>query len=210
MSSEGSMKFPAWLAPGFLAGWVALTGLTTVCLSENAQAELAEGQQAPDFSLEAALAGKTFRFSLAEALRRGPVVVYFYPAAFTSGCTQEAHDFAEAMPRFKAQNATVIGVSGDALTTLEKFSESACGGKFAVAADPDRTVLRQYQVLPDALSMHATRTSYVIVPGAAGQPGRIIYVYTDGNPEKHVSNTLHALQQWQSHPSGHEEQVRSH
>src|ERR1700678_60196 len=84
---------------------------------------LQPGAQAPDFTTQATLAGKPFKFALADALKKGPVVLYFYPAAFTPGCTIEAHEFAEATEKFKALGATVIGVSHDPIDTLNKFSE---------------------------------------------------------------------------------------
>jgi thioredoxin-dependent peroxiredoxin len=101
-------------------------------------AALSNGAQAPVFTTQATLAGKPFTFSLADALKSGPVVLYFYPAAFTPGCTVEAHNFAEATDKFKALGATVIGVSHDNIDTLNKFSVSECRNKFAVAADPIR------------------------------------------------------------------------
>src|SRR5260370_2473643 len=93
-------------------------------------AALKPGAQAPDFTTQATLAGKPFTFSLAEALKQGPVVLYFYPAAFTPGCTVEAHQFAEATDKFKAMGATVIGVSHDPLDTLNKFSVTHFPNKF--------------------------------------------------------------------------------
>jgi peroxiredoxin Q/BCP len=101
-------------------------------------AALKPGAQAPDFTTQATLAGKPFKFVLADALKNGPVVLYFYPAAFTPGCTVEAHEFAEATDKFKALGATVIGVSHDPIDTLNKFSVSECRNKFAVASDADR------------------------------------------------------------------------
>jgi len=101
----------------------------------GAFAALAPGDAAPDFDADAAIGGKVFRFSLAQALKKGPVVLYFYPKAFTSGCTVEAHLFAEATPRFEALGATVVGISNDDIDTLKKFSVEACRDKFAVAAD---------------------------------------------------------------------------
>ena len=103
----------------------------------TAQAVLKPGDPAPDFSTQASLGGNTYTYSLADALKKGPVVLYFYPAAFTKGCTIEAHAFAEAVDRYKAYGATVIGVSADEIGTLTKFSVSECRSKFPVAADPD-------------------------------------------------------------------------
>src|SRR4051794_24836404 len=86
-----------------------------------ALAALPEGAKAPDFTTQATLAGKPYTFALADALKKGPVVLYFYPAAFTPGCTKEAHDFAEATDKFKSLGATVVGVSYDNIDTLNKF-----------------------------------------------------------------------------------------
>ena len=99
--------------------------------------------KAPDFTLQAAQGGNVFTFSLADALKKGPVVLYFYPAAFTTGCTIEAHDFADAIDQYHALGATVIGVSHDQIDTLQKFSVSECRSKFAVAADTQQTVKKR-------------------------------------------------------------------
>src|SRR5271168_1642208 len=114
-------------------------GLGTYLMAAPLYAALQPGAQAPDFTTQATLAGKPFTFSLADALKKGPVVLYFYPAAFTSGCTVEAHDFADATDKFAALGATVIGVSHDNIATLDKFSVSDCRSKFPVAADPDES-----------------------------------------------------------------------
>lgn len=156
-----------------------------------ASAELKPGDQAPDFTTQASLGGKVFAFSLAETLKQGPVVLYFYPAAFTSGCTIEAHNFAEAVDKFKAQHATVIGISTDNIDTLNKFSVSECRGKFAVAADPDASIAKRYDSVLMWKSGWASRTSYVIAPD-----GKIIYAYTAMSPDKHVENTLNAVRSW--------------
>jgi len=101
--------------------WLAVLA-AALLLASPAWAELAPGAQAPDFSAPASLAGKPFTFSLAEALKKGPVVLYFYPKAFTKGCTVEAHNFSEATAEFEAQGATVIGISTDDIETLNRFS----------------------------------------------------------------------------------------
>ncbi|GAC1621614.1 MAG: peroxiredoxin [Nevskia sp.] len=155
-----------------------------------AWAALAVGAKAPDFTAPASLGGAEFQFSLADALKQGPVVLYFYPAAFTSGCTVEAHAFAEATDKFKALGATVIGVSKDDIATLNKFSVSECRSKFAVAADPDLKIIKSYDAKLPLLSI-ADRTSFVITPD-----GKVDYVYSALNPDKHVSNSLAAVQAW--------------
>src|ERR1039457_468149 len=129
-----------------------------------AMAALKPGDKAPDFTTQASLAGKPFKFSLADALKKGPVVLYFYPAAFTPGCTVEAHDFAEATDKFEALGATVIGVSHDSIDTLNKFSVSECRNKFAVAADTDQSIMKAYDAVLAIKPQYANRTSYVIAP----------------------------------------------
>src|SRR5882724_3191742 len=125
-----------------------------------ALATLPNGAKAPDFSTQASLAGKPFNFSLANALKQGPVVLYFYPAAFTKGCTIEAHEFAEATDKFKALGATVIGVSHDDIATLDKFSLTECRSKFAVAADPEAKIIKSYQAENTQKPGFANRISY--------------------------------------------------
>jgi thioredoxin-dependent peroxiredoxin len=155
-------------------------------------AALPDGTKAPDFSTQASLAGKAFQFSLAKALKKGPVVLYFYPAAFTPGCTVEAHDFAEATPKFEALGATVIGVSHDPIDKLNKFSVSECRNKFAVASDADGSIMKNYDAVLTAKPEYANRTSYVIAP-----TGEIIYSYTEMKPDQHVENTMAAVKKWQ-------------
>ncbi len=115
-------------------------------LSPVAHAALNEGDAAPVFDAQAALAGKTFRYSLADALRRGPVVVYFYPSAFTGGCNLQAHTFAVNQDKFSAAGASIIGVSLDSITRLNDFSADPqyCGGKIPVASDPGGNIARSY------------------------------------------------------------------
>ncbi len=162
-----------------------------------ATAALKPGDKAPDFSTQASLAGKAFDFSLAAALKKGPVVLYFYPAAFTPGCTVEAHEFAEATAEFQALGATVIGVSHDDIGKLYKFSVTECRNKFAVAANPDQHIMKSYDAILAKNPQYADRTSYVISPD-----GKILYSYTDLKPDLHVANTMAAVKQWKaSHPN---------
>ncbi len=154
----------------------------------TALASLPVGAPAPDFQARATLGGKEFQFSLADALKRGPVVLYFYPAAFTGGCTLEAHEFAASIDKFKALHATVIGVSHDDIAKLDRFSVSECQGKFPVAADPDEHIIKAYDAVLAIKPSYADRTSYVIAPD-----GRVAYTYTSLNPDKHVENTLAAV-----------------
>jgi peroxiredoxin Q/BCP len=156
----------------------------------GAGAAVAVGQQAPDFAIDAALGGKPFKFVLADALARGPVVLYFFPKAFTSGCTIEAHAFAEATPRFNALGATVIGVSNDDPDTIKRFSVEACRSQFAVAADPDSKVIRAYDAKLVLMPGMADRISYVI-----DRSGRIAYSYSSLSPDGHVANTLKIVEE---------------
>ena len=169
----------------------------TAALPLSAQAELPQGARAPQFSTQIALAGKPGTFDLRSALRRGPVVLYFYPKAFTQGCTLEAHAFAEATDEFRAAGATVIGMSNDDIATLQRFSTEHCRDKFAVGvATPE--IIRQYDVslkLPPqyanraaGMSNAANRTSYVIAPD-----GRITLVYSNMDYRDHVRMTLDAV-----------------
>ncbi len=170
--------------------------LVGLLIAGTALAALPNGTRAPDFTAQASLGGKTFTFSLARALKKGPVVLYFYPAAFTPGCTVEAHEFAEATSKFKALGATVIGVSHDSIDTLKRFSVSECRSKFAVAADPTQSIMKSYDAVLAMRPELANRTSYVIAP-----TGEILYSYTDLNPSKHVANTMDVVEKYVSeHP----------
>lgn len=162
----------------------------TIALASPALAALKVGTPAPDFSAPAYLAGQPFTFKLADALKKGPVVVYFFPAAHTSGCNLEAHLFSEAIDKFKAQHATVIGVTAGNVDQLADFSKETehCGGKFAVAADPGAKIARQYDSVLEQKPEWSDRTSYVISPS-----GSIVHVYSDLNPKKHVEETLDAV-----------------
>jgi thioredoxin-dependent peroxiredoxin len=164
-------------------------------MSAAALGALKEGEQAPDFTVQAAVGGKVFPFHLAESLKKGPVVLYFYPKSFTKGCTLEAHDFADNAENFAAAGATLIGLSIDAIETQVEFSAKECRDKFPVAADPDGSVVKAYDSLratprPDG-SQASERISFVIAPD-----GKIIYAYEDRAPEKHITNTLDAVRRW--------------
>jgi peroxiredoxin len=169
----------------FFTRLLAVAALAGLSLAPAAAA-LDTGVKAPDFSTQASLGGKVFTFDLKAALAKGPVVLYFYPAAFTSGCTLEAHDFADHIDDFKKYGATVIGVSGDDIEKLDKFSVSECRSKFAVASDKDLKIAKSYDAV--LMNAYANRTSYVIAPD-----GKIVYSYTALDPGKHVANTLDAL-----------------
>lgn len=180
----------------FVLPWLALIAL--LLSGPESQAALSIGASAPDFSAEAAVGGKPFRFSMAEALRQGPVVLYFYPKSFTSGCTLEAHQFSEATARFKALGATVIGVSADGIETQKRFSVEACRGQFAVAADEGARVIRLYDAGLMLMPGMADRISYVIAPA-----GQVLAVHASMDPNGHVDAALQAVQRWRaSQPAG--------
>ena len=174
--------------------WTGL-GLLTALLSITplAQASLAVGATAPDFSTDAVLGGQPFHFSLAESLKKGPVVVYFYPKAFTSGCTIEAHQFAEATEQFNALGATVIGLSNDNLDTLKKFSVEACRSKFPVGADAGARIIKSYDAGLMLMPGMADRISYVISP-----QGKVLMTYASLDPDGHVKAALKAVQAWRA------------
>jgi len=151
-----------------------------------ALAHLDAGAVAPPFTLQAARGGDVSTVDLKAALAKGPVVLYFFPKAFTKGCTIEAHLFSEHIDDFAKLGAQVIGVSGDDIDTEKQFSTQECRSAFLVAADPGLKVARAYDaVLKD---VYANRTSYVIAPN-----GTIAYAYTELDPQQHVENTLAAL-----------------
>jgi thioredoxin-dependent peroxiredoxin len=160
-------------------------------LAVPAMAALPVGAKAPMFTATATKGGKVYSYSLAKALKKGPVVLYFYPAAFTPGCTIEAHDFADAIDKYKALGATVIGVSHDPIKKLQRFSVSECRSKFPVAADTDQHIMKSYDAVMPGHDQYANRTSYVIAPD-----GTVIYTYTDLSPAHHVTNTLDAVRKW--------------
>ena len=178
-----------------ILGAVALLGAGLIATAANAT--LAVGTKAPDFDIKAALAGREFNFSLNAALKKGPVVLYFYPKSFTAGCTIEAHEFAENAAQFSAAGASLIGISADNIDTQIAFSSRECRDKFPVGADADGKVIRAYDAQMLKLAglgpVMSDRVSYVI-----GPDGKILYVYQDSAPYKHVSNTLAAVRKWEA------------
>jgi thioredoxin-dependent peroxiredoxin len=167
------------------------TALATALAASAAEAALDIGERAPDFTTNAALAGKTFKFSLSETLAKGPVVLYFFPAAFSEGCSIEAHSFAEAISQYESLGATVIGVSGDDIDVLSKFSVKACNGKFPVASDQSLSIVKSFDAVMQTRPDFANRVSYVIAPN-----GSVVYSYMSLNPLRHVDKTLAALKDW--------------
>jgi len=173
-----------------LLATVAVGTALTAALAGSAFAALKQGEKAPDFSAPAYLAGQPFTYKLSDALKKGPVVVYFFPAAHTQGCNIEAHLFSDAIDQFKAAHATVIGVTAGKVDELAAFSTETehCGGKFPVAADPGAKIAKQYDSVLAAKPDWSDRTSYVIA-----QNGDIVHVYSNLNPNDHVTETLNAV-----------------
>jgi peroxiredoxin len=175
-------------------------------------AALKPGEKAPDFSAQASLAGKEFKFSLADALKKGPTVVYFYPSAYTKGCDLEAHTFAEMKDQFDAAGATIIGVSADSIARLNQFSADPeyCAGKFPVASDATGKIAESYNLTKTALKPgqqdvrgvaidhdFIERTTFVV-----GKDGKIVSTLSskeDGlSPDEHVKKSLSIVQQLKS------------
>ncbi len=178
-------------------------------LALPAQAALKPGTSAPDFSAEASVAGKDFTFSLAEALKKGPVVVYFYPSAYTGGCNIEAHTFAVNQDKFEGAGATILGVSHDDIARLNDFSADPeyCAGKFPVASDPDGSIAKSYDLKvmekkPGAKDTRGAeidhafteRTTFVIAPDS-----RVVAVFSSADdkisPADHVTKSLEAVKE---------------
>ncbi len=163
--------------------------IAAALIAAPALAALPVGAAAPDFTTQGALAGKPFSFTLKQALKKGPVVLYFFPAVFTQGCTIETKAFADAHDQFAKAGAQVIGVSGGAVDKLREFSVEACRNKFAVAVASSKMIADYDVVLPLRAGM-SNRTSFVI-----GKNGRIAYVYSEMRPDGHITGTLAAVQQ---------------
>ena len=188
--------------------YVILAALTLSVVAIPARAALKSGDKAPDFSAKASLAGKEFTFSLADALKKGPVVVYFYPSAFTGGCNIEAHTFAENKEKFDAAGASIIGVSADSIARLNAFSADPqyCAGKIPVASDADGSIAKSFDLKssPGKPGMKDTRgqdidhdfierTTFVVTPD-----GRIAATLSSADdkitPAQHVEKALAAVQ----------------
>jgi peroxiredoxin len=161
--------------------------LSALVIAASAEAALPQGAKAPDFVTMGAIGGKPFKLRLSDELRKGPVVLYFFPKAFTEGCTAEAHAFSDAIGDFKKAGAQVIGMSADNLPTLKKFSVEHCRSAFPVATATPATQ-RAYRVAWAEHPGLTTRTSYVI-----DQRGRIAMVHDDLDFSQHVAKTLAAV-----------------
>ena len=178
--------------------------LLSMALTVPALAALKAGEMAPDFTAQASLAGKAFNYSLADALKKGPVVVYFYPSAFTEGCNVEAHTFSERRADFDAAGATIIGVSLDSISRLNDFSADPkyCAGRIAVASDADGKIAAAYNIkvqkasapVPDSRGVvidhaFAERTTFVVTP-----EGKIAAAIGGVSPTANVDAALKAVQ----------------
>jgi len=175
---------------------------TAICLP--ALAALKDGDRAPDFSAPASLAGKEFKFSLKESLKKGPVVVYFYPSAYTQGCNVQAHTFSVNQEKFAAAGASVIGVSLDSIQRLNQFSADPdyCAGKFPVASDADGSIAKSYDLqvknVPGTKDTKgnevdhgfAERTTFVVT-----SDGKIAATIGGVTPTENVMKALETVQQ---------------
>jgi len=179
--------------------FAAAVSVVALAAASPALAALKPGAKAPDFTAPAYLAGQPFTYHLADALKKGPVVVYFFPAAHTSGCNLEAHLFSEAIDDFKKQGASVIGVTAGNVDQLSDFSKETehCGGKFPVAADANVAIAKTYDaplsVKGIPIPGKSGRVSYVIAPD-----GSVIHAYDNLDASDHVNQTLAAVTSWKA------------
>ena len=186
-----------------------LAGLASALVALPAAAALQQGAPVPTFKAQASLAGKAFSYSLADQLKKGPVVVYFYPSAFTQGCNLQAHTFSENMDKFTAAGASVIGVSLDSIKRLNDFSADPnyCAGKVAVASDPSGSIAKSFDVMVGAARDGAKDTRGVDI--GHGFADRMTFVVTpDGKvaesfggrelrPDENVMKALETVQHLQ-------------
>jgi peroxiredoxin len=163
--------------------------LALAALAQPLAAALPVGAKAPEIRTMGALGGKAFKLDLKDQLRHGPVVLYFYPKAFTQGCTLEAKAFADAMPEFRKAGARVVGMSADDLETLKRFSTEACRSAFPVATASPATI-KAYDVVLKQKPELSDRTSYVI-----DRNGRIVMVHSELDWKDHVSKSLAAVRE---------------
>lgn len=181
-----------------------LIGLLSGAIAFPATAALKAGDAAPEFSAQASFAGKATEYSLKEALKKGPVVVYFYPSAYTSGCNVQAHDFALSQEKFAAAGATIIGVSLDSIARLNDFSADPeyCNGKFPVASDPDGRIAKSYDLAVKAARAgakdtrgaeidhgFAERTTFIV-----SRDGKVAATVGGLSPAANVEKALEAVQ----------------
>lgn len=189
-----------------------IIALTALALAGPALAALPVGATAPTFTAPASLAGKTFSFSLQQALAKGPVVVYFYPAAYTRGCDLEAHTFASHHDQFDKAGATIIGVSADSIERLDKFSADPdyCAGKFAVASDPKGAIAADYGLTmtparSDVTDVRGDKVTHGFLPRTTfvlDHDGKVVARFSSKDdhlsPVEHVTHSLAIVQQLQA------------
>ena len=188
-----------------------LAAIASTLLAASAFGALNEGDAAPAFTAPASLAGRSFSYSLKEALAKGPVVVYFYPSAFTAGCNIQAHTFAVEHPKFVAAGASIVGVSLDSIARLNEFSADpqSCAGKIAVASDVDGRIARAYQLAVREAAAgrkdtrgvpidhgYAERTTFIVT-----QDGKVAATVGGVSPVENVERALQAVQKISNHPS---------
>jgi len=183
---------------------VLLTCLISTAICLPALAALKDGDSAPDFTTQASLAGKEFKFSLKESLKKGPVVVYFYPSAYTQGCNVQAHTFSVNQEKFAAAGASIIGVSLDSIQRLNQFSADPeyCAGKFPVASDASGSIAKSYDLsvknvpgIKDTKGNEvdhgfAERTTFVVT-----SDGKIAATIGGVTPTENVMKALETVQQ---------------
>jgi len=182
-----------------------LIGLLSFVVASSAGAALKQGDSAPEFTTQASLAGKAFTYSLKDALKKGPVVVYFYPSAYTGGCNLQAHTFAVNKEKFDAAGASIVGVSLDSITRLNDFSADPnyCAGKIAVASDADGNIAKSYDLKIGAAVVtakdsrgiaidhgFAERTTFIVAPD-----GKIVAVVGNMTPDENANKALEIIQQ---------------
>jgi peroxiredoxin len=181
-----------------------LTCLLASVFAQPAFAALKEGDTAPDFTTQASLDGKAYTFSLKDSLKKGPVVVYFYPSAYTGGCNVQAHTFAQKHDQFKAAGATIVGVSLDNIARLNDFSADPnyCAGKLSVASDAEGKISKSYDLtVRDSVAGkkdtrgveinhgYAERTTFVVTPD-----GKIAATVGGVKPVENVEKALEVVQ----------------
>ncbi len=157
-------------------------------VASPAHAALKEGAKAPEIVAKGAMAGKPITFDLDKALKKGPVVLYFFPAAFTPGCNIEAAAFAEAIPDFEKAGATVVGMTAGNTDQLAEFSGKHCAGKFPVAATTPAMVKAYDVALPNNANGWTNRTTFVIAPS-----GKVVLTFSDLKPNDHITKSLAAV-----------------
>ena len=184
--------------------FIPIAAIAAFALAAPALADLKPGSKAPDFTTDAYTAGKPHKFKLSDALKKGPVVMYFFPAAYTGGCNIETKMFSDAADQYKAQIATLVGITAGNVDRIAEYSKDTeyCAGKFPLLADPGAKIARQYEASRDfgastatvkADGAISTRTSYVLAPS-----GEVLHAYTESRPQEHVAQTLGAVKAWKA------------